>query len=283
MDNQKRSTYGTPFKEGTIEGDVLLLYQIQNKKNWMVRCLNCNRELEMTPCEISEHRHNNRLHCKYCRTRKPCPTYTHHKGDIIGCYELLEIVNVPNRRRHWKARCIKCGKEQIVNISNIQHRKAEKCNYCDNPNYVPPKFHAGARPITKTLDERSYVNYRKKMENNSADELKKTKPWELTLEQYSELIHGNCFYCGDAPSADNQWNKTGKRSGENVIFLQNGIDRIDSNKGYTKENCVSCCKKCNKMKWDLSQETFYAQIRKIMCHMSKRSTTIENTEISGSE
>jgi hypothetical protein len=28
-------------------------------------------------------------------------------------------------------------------------------------------------------------------------------------------------------------------------WVYNGIDRVDNNKQYIKENLVSCCKKCN--------------------------------------
>lgn len=43
----------------------------------------------------------------------------------------------------------------------------------------------------------------------------------------------------------------------------NGVDRIDSNKGYTKDNCVPCCKICNQMKSNIDIGTFLTQISKI--------------------
>lgn len=71
--------------------------------------------------------------------------------------------------------------------------------------------------------------------------------WKLTEEQYEKLVKGKCFYCGAEPS---------ERKGtimNNKIELVNGIDRIDSTKGYCIENCVSCCAMCNKMKNNYSQ------------------------------
>ena len=53
----------------------------------------------------------------------------------------------------------------------------------------------------------------------------------------------------------------------------NGVDRIDSNKGYTKDNCVPCCKICNQMKSNIDIGTFLTQISKIY-NFKKRSTTI---------
>ena len=283
MDNQKRSIYMNPFKSGNVEGDIELLHQVPNKVTWMVKCLKCGTELEMSPVEISRHRYEKVFGCKNCRTRKPCPTYKHHPGDIIGCFELIETVPTTNFRKAWKAKCIHCQQIQIINLSNAMRRKSNKCNYCDNPNYIPPVYRSGSRPITKTLDQRSYNNYKKKVLNNNEDDLKKNKIWDLTLEQYSNLIHNDCYYCGAPPSDDNQWNKSGKRTSENIIFLAHGIDRVDPNKGYTIDNCVTCCKQCNRMKWDYTQSEFFKHLFKIYNHVNKRSTTIENTELSESE
>jgi hypothetical protein len=46
-------------------------------------------------------------------------------------------------------------------------------------------------------------------------------------------------------------------------YLYNGIDRVDNTLGYSKENCVSCCKICNYMKQVLTLEEFYSHIRRI--------------------
>lgn len=43
----------------------------------------------------------------------------------------------------------------------------------------------------------------------------------------------------------------------------NGIDRVDSNKGYHIDNCVPCCTSCNYAKHKLSQKEFYDKIKKI--------------------
>jgi hypothetical protein len=38
------------------------------------------------------------------------------------------------------------------------------------------------------------------------------------------------------------------------------LDRLNSDKGYTKENCVVCCGACNRMKWILGYDAFLAKI-----------------------
>ena len=61
----------------------------------------------------------------------------------------------------------------------------------------------------------------------------------------------------------------------NEVAKFNGIDRIDSNIGYTVNNCVPCCTICNHMKNDLTTDEFYNHIKLLYnLHFNKRSTTI---------
>jgi hypothetical protein len=58
----------------------------------------------------------------------------------------------------------------------------------------------------------------------------------IAILEFKNITSKSCYYCG----------KEGP----------NGIDRVDNTVGYTKENCVSCCKHCNYVKGDLSLEDF---------------------------
>lgn len=68
------------------------------------------------------------------------------------------------------------------------------------------------------------------------------RQFSLTLKQFNDIISEPCFYCG----------------GEGF-----GIDRIDSNKWYFQENCLSCCSMCNRMKSDFNIKQFLEQCNKI--------------------
>lgn len=70
------------------------------------------------------------------------------------------------------------------------------------------------------------------------------KEFSITEDQYYFLISMPCHYCD------------GKLSPKGV-----GLDRIDSAKGYTLENAVACCKKCNVLKGDsLSKDEMKAVV-----------------------
>jgi len=71
--------------------------------------------------------------------------------------------------------------------------------------------------------------------------------FDLTKNEYEDLRAQNCIYC-HRPSNDKHFN---------------GIDRMDSSKGYELGNCVSCCRDCNMMKRSYSVNDFINQCIKI--------------------
>lgn len=70
---------------------------------------------------------------------------------------------------------------------------------------------------------------------------------EFTFKQYQEFLSKPCVYCGDNSES---------------------IDRINSKGCYTIDNVQQTCKKCNFMKYILSDEEFKAQVVKIYRHIS---------------
>jgi hypothetical protein len=73
---------------------------------------------------------------------------------------------------------------------------------------------------------------------------RKNLEFELTLQDFEDNWNKECHYCGDT-------------------IQTIGFDRIDSSKGYVKNNLVLCCTTCNSMKSNLSTETFILFCKKI--------------------
>lgn len=69
--------------------------------------------------------------------------------------------------------------------------------------------------------------------------------WNLTEEQFRELTHLPCYYCGTEPARIWQQPKT------NGPYVCNGVDRMDNSKGYKIGNVVPCCEICNRAKKDI--------------------------------
>jgi hypothetical protein len=69
---------------------------------------------------------------------------------------------------------------------------------------------------------------------------KRKKEFEITHDDFQNIIKGNCYICGKV----------------NTPCHKNGIDRFDSMIGYKIDNCRACCSECNYMKNDIPYENF---------------------------
>ena len=74
----------------------------------------------------------------------------------------------------------------------------------------------------------------------------------LTFEDYLNIVETGCYYCGELQEKG-----------------FNGIDRLDSGKGYILDNCVSCCEMCNFMKGSTSKDVFIKRVEHILTFQGK--------------
>jgi hypothetical protein len=88
----------------------------------------------------------------------------------------------------------------------------------------------------------------------------------LTIEDATLLFSSDCVYCGMPPS---NIKKKGRKK-ILVAYLYSSIDRVDSNKGYIKENCVSCCKICNRAKMAMEYNEWMNWIERISLNNVQR-------------
>jgi hypothetical protein len=69
-------------------------------------------------------------------------------------------------------------------------------------------------------------------------------PVDLSYEEFVEFTKINeCHYCGDAIP----WNLYSIANGR-FVSRAYFLDRKDLNAGYSKENCVVCCTRCNRIR-----------------------------------
>lgn len=96
--------------------------------------------------------------------------------------------------------------------------------------------------------------------------------FELDFNSFDSLITSNCSYCGEKPTNSTRASRR-IHKGQPPLYY-NGVDRINSNLGYSVNNCVPCCSKCNLMKNVFSTEEFISHIHKIYRFTEYSSTTI---------
>ncbi len=83
------------------------------------------------------------------------------------------------------------------------------------------------------------------------------RPFEIPLEIFRTMTSSNCYYCGIAPYQV-------ITNGKCKPYIYNGLDRIDSSKGYTLDNIRTCCGVCNTAKNDLTEVEFYKWIKRLI-------------------
>ena len=171
-------------------------------------------------------------------------------------YETYDKVK-QSKRTYFKVHCNRCGKDSILRADALiisgkngkQERKSCKLCYADLQKEIADKKYAKTRC------------FRKRLHSIIGNAKSRNIEFNLTEDQVENLIERPCFYCGKEQS--------------------NGIDRIDSTKPYTTDNCVSCCSICNRMKNKFSLEIFLDKVEKIYkLHHNESSTTISKESTS---
>ena len=107
---------------------------------------------------------------------------------------------------------------------------------------------ASARQWYKKSPSAMYKLYQKSAEHRGIE-------FNIAKDDFIKLLKQDCVYCGSTPPMD---------SG------RNGLDRIDNQKGYSLDNVVPCCFKCNQMKGKLSRKEFYEHINKVLNQLKEQ-------------
>lgn len=150
--------------------------------------------------------------------------------------------NKTKRTRKWLFKC-DCGKVISIVPYYVTHGKQFSCG-CKKGFLAGQANKERSLDLTRTPEEnRLFSTYR-------LDAKKDDREFSISLETFIKLVNSKCYYCDLEPF-------TVRRSSNKERFkCLNGIDRLDSNIGYTEENVVPCCIHCNKAKSARTYEDF---------------------------
>ena len=198
--------------------------------------------------------------------RLKVPPKFDYSGMKFGRLTVLELADYKGRHRAWRCIC-ECGKEKTVQGNHLVSGTTKSCG----------------RLSVDVARQRQRIDPQKKALNGLINKYKQSArkrkiPFKLSNSVCYQLFKGNCFYCGEAPG--NIFNPNMNKSGEYVSapinldedweshvnssnFYYNGIDRMDNNSSYTKDNCVSCCKTCNYAKKDMDFADFISYLNRV--------------------
>lgn len=125
--------------------------------------------------------------------------------------------------------CTLCKKERDIHLfHNNKNSKDGHHNYCKICNAVE-RYRKYKEPDVKEKQKERDCSPRSRWSRQRATRRKKGVPWEIEWEDYNEIIQNCCEYCGADISHE---------SGS-------GLDRLNPERGYLKDNVVPCCSVCN--------------------------------------
>jgi hypothetical protein len=186
-------------------------------------------------------------------------------GSLVGSeinglkiLELLKVQSTHRKRSCFECQCI-CG---TVFTSRADHVKNGLTKSCGCITY---QLSAVSHTLSnnQAAINRVYKSYKDGAKVRSLS-------FNLSMEEFKCLIFQNCIYCGTAPSLSTfRVNKSLNRE-----LVYNGIDRLDSNLGYSVDNCVPCCSQCNYAKSDLSVSDFRSWIKQLVSFNSKDNRSV---------
>lgn len=169
---------------------------------------------------------------------------SHIKNEIGNRYSQLTVIEYDKKRSqaqyhgaYWLCKC-DCGKTISVNGNSLRQGATKSCGHERN-------LLSGESSLRSIL--RGY----------KLGALRRGLIFKLSNEEFKNLTSQNCHYCGDPPYNE----KYESKYEENFIY--NGIDRVNPLKGYTVENCVPCCRRCNWAKHKSSYADYMSWLDRI--------------------
>ena len=173
---------------------------------------------------------------------KTCPDCNETKD--VGCFSKAK-----NRPDGCYYRCKACVKayNQINKDKEIARRKAYRESNKEKIAIIKKAHREANRDKVNAYHKAHSQSQRGRYNSYKSGAKRRSLPFELSFDEFMIFWQANCHYCGDQ-------------------IATIGIDRIDSNVGYSLENCVPCCARCNYVKLDYDIEETNMHILKMLKH-----------------
>lgn len=178
-------------------------------------------------------------------------------GTTIGNLDVLEYLGykpVGKTIHHYYRVLCACGK--FFDVTRQQLQSGIRSCGCLRNQQTIINNKLRTLPKDEALWSRKFRSYKRGADVRSLS-------FDLSLEQFREIISMPCVFCGAKPS------KWFDPYGTGRFILITGIDRIDSSLGYSADNIQACCRVCNSMKKTLSDEEFITQVERIYKHLDR--------------
>lgn len=147
-------------------------------------------------------------------------------GAQFGYLTIKQLIKKTRSTTWWLAVC-RCEREVIISAGELKH----------DSHFCPCRL--GERTLRDQMNRR-LRGYKRAARHRG-------HTWTISGEEAREMFQAACAYCGQEATSQ-----------------LSGIDRRDNDKGYDKENVLSCCWTCNRAKYVSSESEFRAWIQRLV-------------------
>lgn len=163
------------------------------------------------------------------------------KGNRFGFLTALHYV----KGSKWHCIC-DCGNTVDVDTNSLTAGRTKSCG-CYQKLVTKLRSERGENPDrVDAVLRRLYVAVKTRHVNKLGFSVSDM----LYYDEWKALVVKPCVYCGREPFRERYDTKS------DTIVKVNGLDRIDSSKGYSLDNVVTCCRDCNIAKSDMNLNQF---------------------------
>jgi len=208
------------------------------KQSW---CKNCKNKLK-------KEWYNKLVKSKHKEKRIPKIILLEGKtfGNLIVLSEYIRCHSGNRVRTKWLCKCNRCNNLKYIRSDSLMSGKTTDCG-CIGKESTSKRFR---KRYGESARNKLYASYASGARNRNYE-------FSLSKEEFFKLTQMNCYYCNSSPI------NISKNTCYNGDYIYNGVDRIDNTKGYVYNNCVSCCKKCNRAKDTMTVLEFHEWITKV--------------------
>ena len=176
-------------------------------------------------------------------------------GKKFGRLKVISILKERGNKNQIKWKCVcDCGNNHIVTGESLRAGKTKSCGCLKKEmkahNYNNDRVDAILRIQYFHLGRRHNKKFKTKI---------------ISFNRFKELSFKKCKYCGLISSKiieDRYCDMKSKKKISDTNISINGIDRVNSSLGYTKNNTVACCLYCNRAKMDMERNDFLEFIKR---------------------
>lgn len=151
---------------------------------------------------------------------------------------------------YYLCRC-DCGNEKVMYSQNLRQGHTKSCG-CGR-----------AKKLSTRMRKRPYeFAYNILLKRSRTAEIF----CDITYEQFLNFTkHETCFYCNEVIG----WKKHGYDASEKTRGQAYHLDRKNNDVGYTMENCVVACSRCNWSKSNLFTFEEWCRVGKVLKEMKE--------------